>query len=185
MIVGVEGTNHAGKRLHQRAFKPGVALPGEQAILLHHLVGDHHVGGFAADPWKRITGAVRAIRQLQVGLNHIALAGVKLVLPFFADGDNLPAELMADNDWVCRHIVRHLFVVLALVRLFPGGEAQTVGDHPGENFIILHRRKFKGFQAQIAFAVEPQGCCCLHVYHLIPFIFRITAAKSFGSNLLK
>jgi hypothetical protein len=63
-------------------------------------------------------------------------------------------------------------------------EAQAVGDHPGEDLIILHRREFKGFQAQIAFAVKAQGCCCLHVYHLIPFIFRMTAAKSWV-NLLK
>ena len=24
----------------------------EQAILRHHLIGDHHMGGFATDPWK-------------------------------------------------------------------------------------------------------------------------------------
>ena len=64
MVVGIERADHAGERLHQRTFKPGIAFPGKQTILFHHLVGDHHVGGFAADPWKRITGAVRAIRQL-------------------------------------------------------------------------------------------------------------------------
>ena len=62
MIVGVERADDAGKRLHQRTFKPGIAFPGEQAILRHHLVRDHHVGGFAADPREGITGAVRAIR---------------------------------------------------------------------------------------------------------------------------
>ena len=52
MIIGVESANDAGERLHQRSFKPGIPLPGEQAILRHHLIGDHHMGGFATDPWE-------------------------------------------------------------------------------------------------------------------------------------
>ena len=55
------------------------------------------------------------------------LAGLKLMLPFFAYGNNVAAKLMTDDDRVGGHIVRHLFVVLALVSLFPGRKAQAVG----------------------------------------------------------
>ena len=83
--------------------------------------------GFTAHPREGVAGTVRAIRQLQVSLNDIALAGLKLMLPFFAYGNNVAAKLMTDDDRVGGHIVRHLFVVLALVSLFPGRKAQAVG----------------------------------------------------------
>ena len=32
----------------------------------------------------------------------------------------------------------------------------------GEDLIVLHRREGKGFQAQVTFAIQAQGRCCLH-----------------------
>ena len=103
--------------------------------------------GFTAHPREGVAGAVRAIRQLQVGLNHIALARLKFVLPLFTHGQNIAAKLVADDDGVGRHIVGYFFMVFTQIGLFPGREAQAVGDHRREDFILLHFRKIKGFQA--------------------------------------
>ena len=67
-VVDSQQTHRAGAAedqgapLRANAHHMVIAFPGEQAILRHHLVRDHHVGGFAADPREGITGAVRAIR---------------------------------------------------------------------------------------------------------------------------
>ena len=154
MIVGVECTDHAGERFDQRAFKPGIAFPGEQTILRHDLIRDHHVSRFATDPREGVAGAIGAIRQLQVGLNHIALAGLEFMLPLFPDCEDFATEFMADDNRIHRHVVRHLFMVFPLVGLLPGREAQAVGDHAGEDLVLLHFRECKGFQTQVAFTVK-------------------------------
>ena len=60
---------------------------------------------------------------------------------------SLAAKLVADDDGVGRHIVGYFFMVFTQIGLFPGREAQAVGDHRREDFILLHFRKIKGFQA--------------------------------------
>ncbi|CSH66134.1 Uncharacterised protein [Shigella sonnei] len=118
MIVGVERANHAGKRFNQRAFKIGFAVVCQQAILFHDLVGNNHMRGFAAHPREGVAGAVRAVREFQVGLNHITLTRLEFVLPLFTHGQNIAAKLVADDDWVGRHIVGYFFMVFTQVASF-------------------------------------------------------------------
>ena len=154
MVIGIEGADDARQRLYQRAFKVAVALVAEQAVLFHHLVWDQHMGGFTAHVREGIPRAIGAIRQLQVGLNHVTATGSELVLPFFADAQDLAAELMANNDRVFRHVIRHLFMVGTLVGFFPGGKADAVGHYRCQDFILRHVRQCKLLKAQIVFAIQ-------------------------------
>ncbi len=139
--VGVERANHAGKRFNQRAFKmvsPSYASRqscsitsfGITNVWLHRPPTGRSSRGSPGDP------------QLQVGLNHIALARLKFVLPLLPT-----ARISPQNSWpMMMGLVAHRRV------LFYGfhpdwplsrKRAQAVGDHRREDFILLHFRKIK------------------------------------------
>ncbi len=115
--------------------------------MFHDLVGNNHMRRFAAYPREGVAGAIRAVGELQVGLNHITLTRLEFVLPLFTHGQNIAAKFVADDDGIGRHIVGYFFMVFTQIGLFPGREAQAVSDHRREDFILLHFRKVKGFQA--------------------------------------
>ena len=119
MVVGVHGTDDAGKRLTQRGGVKAFAGILQQAAFFHHLVRDDDIGRIAARIRVGITrGTVQARRTTFVvdgRLDGELVSGFELTLPFLAHGDNLACELVADDDRFLGDVAGHTLVGIGLM----------------------------------------------------------------------
>ena len=104
MVAGVHGADHARERLGEGCREESGTPVNEQAVHLHHLVGNDDVCGVASGV--RV-GIARGAHQpgRAVGIAHRRLdgelvAGLEFVPPFAAHFEYLAREFVADYDRV-------------------------------------------------------------------------------------
>ena len=154
MIVGMEPAHNAGHGLGKRTVEESLAVIGQQASQLHHLVRDDDVGGVAADVGVGITRSVQAAFVVESGLDGELLTGFELLLPLLTHLDDFAAELMADDDGVFSHVVVHALVVGALRGGLVAAHAQRIGNNAGEDFVLADGRQLKAFQPEVVLPIK-------------------------------
>ena len=158
VILRMERAHDAGERLRQRTIEEAVRLVFEQAVHQHHFLRQDGVSRVAAAIPVGVARRAQAALVVQRGLDGELIARLVFVRPFGADLHDFAAEFVADDDRMHGDVLGHALVILALDGGLVAGHANAIRNDLHQNLIVLDGGQFKGFHAQVVFAIQANRC---------------------------
>ena len=157
MVVGMHGTDDAGERFGQCCRVEPFTRIVEQTSQLHHLIGNHYVGGIPSDIVIGVTRSTqhsdRPFLVVQGRLDGELFTRSELGFPFGAHFDNLTGKFVSDDDRIFGDIARDAFMDVGLVRGFVRRHADAVAHNFGKDLILTDLRQLKLLQPEVVLAV--------------------------------